>query len=96
MVLFWSAIIVQGSIAAAFYVGNVLQTTLLTYLECCPGVSFLQDHACLNIARRTADSLQEVGIDVLPRPRRSPDLNAIDGVRLPHSQKLLQLKIMLQ
>ena len=71
---------IRGSMTATHYVSDVLQTTLLPYLDGRPHVLFQQDNARPHIARRTRVFLQEAGVNVLPWPPRSPDLNPIEHV----------------
>lgn len=74
---------IRGSMTAARYVNEVLQATLLPYLDdrpLRPQVLFQQDNARPHIARQTMDFLQQAGVNLLPWPPRSPDLNPIEHV----------------
>lgn len=60
---------------------DALQPTSLPYLDARPYVLFQQENASHHIAPRIMDFLQEAGVNVLPWPPHSPDLNSIKHVR---------------
>ena len=57
---------------------DILDEQLPTIYE--PGMIFMQDNAPIHTARLIKNWLEDNGIDVLPWPLYSPDLNPIEHI----------------
>lgn len=87
-VMVWGAInynfrsrllVIHGNLTARRYVDEILRPELVPLIrrQRIP-MSFQQDNARPHAARLTQDFLRQEGINVLPWPARSPDLNPIE------------------
>jgi hypothetical protein len=98
-IMFWGAIShfgpgpllpIQGSMNSAKYT-QILEKDLLEFVVYCYGDSpwkLLQDGAPCHVSRVTNQCLQDNGIDTVPWPSNSCDLNAIENVWSTLKKKL--------
>ena len=71
--------VIPGSLTARRYIDDVLNPEVLPLLgRQGPGTLFQRDNATLHSARITRNFLAGAGVNVLPWPSRSPDLNSIE------------------
>ena len=90
-------LIVHGNLTARGNVDEILRPELVPQLrhKRCPMI-FQHDNACPHTARLIQDFLGQKGINVLPCPPKSQDLNMIKhlwgvlGLRVPRRQKIPQ------
>ncbi|EEZ97640.1 hypothetical protein TcasGA2_TC016088 [Tribolium castaneum] len=89
-VMIWGAIaygsrsplvFIEGSMTAQRYVQEVLEPVAVPYVQTIENASFQQDNATPHSARFTLRYLEEVQVQVLPWPPRSPDLSPIEHIR---------------
>ena len=72
-------IVVRGTLTARRYVDDIVTPAVLPFIaRHGPGVTFQHDNATSHSARLTTNFLQANGVNVLPWPSRSPDLNCIE------------------
>ncbi|EEZ98274.1 Transposable element Tc3 transposase-like Protein [Tribolium castaneum] len=88
-VMIWGAIaygsrspllFIEGSMTAQRYVQEVLEPVAVPYVQTIENASFQQDNATPHSARFTLRYLEEVQVQVLPWPPRSPDLSPIEHI----------------
>lgn len=111
--MFWAGISFDGrtelvpiharAMNAEFYIENILQVHVMPYAPFIgPDFIFMQDNARPHVARACIEYLNEVRIEVMNWPARSPDLNPIEHLwdtikravkrRLPAPQNVQQLE----
>ena len=76
-------VVINGNLTAQGYVNQVLQPTLLPLLDQHGGrnqLVFQHDNATPHSARFTRQFLQGNGVNVMPWPAMSPDMNCIEHV----------------
>jgi len=72
-------IIIRGNLTAQRYVNDVLTPEVLPFLaQHGQGITFQHDNATPHAARFTANFLNANGVNVMPWPSRSPDINPIE------------------
>ncbi len=72
-------IVIEGNLTAARYVDEVLSAELIPFLQQNPDIAIFQhDNARPHTARETAEYLHAEGVNVMPWPAFSPDLNPIE------------------
>lgn len=71
-------VIIHGGLNATRYRDEILQPHVLPYANAHPETILQQDNATCHSARLTQNFLQTSGVEVLPFPAKSPDLNPIE------------------
>lgn len=81
---------VRGCLAAALYVNDVLQLTVLPYLVGRQHIFFRQDNARPHIARRAVDLFQEAGSSVATSFSEQANFDHLILPMLRHAQECTQ------
>ena len=72
-------LVIRNNLTARRYIDDVLTPEVIPYLaRHGPGLTFQQDNATPHTARITQNFLNVNGVNVLPWPAKSPDLNPIE------------------
>ena len=72
-------VVIEGYLTSARYVSEILQPYLLPFLQAHPNISIFQHvNARPHSAQMTVSFLLNQGVEVLPWPSYSPDLNPIE------------------
>jgi len=73
-------VFVDGIMTATRYIEEVLVPEAIPFVLSRPGLIFMHDNARPHSAFNTQYQLEEAGVEMLPWPARSPDLNPIEHV----------------
>ena len=71
-------VFIQGNLNHRIYINDVINNTIIPLFAAHPQMTLMHDNATPHVARAVTQHLANLGIQVLPWPSKSPDLNPIE------------------